>query len=283
MSFFRGSHKFILQLKMDDMLPQEEQPIKILTNLGLTYREAKIYLTLNRIGKATVKELSAAAHMDRPNVYGVIAKLQKLNLIEQMLTTPIVYKSVPMDQGVGMMLDHKKHELTELSIETKKLLKTYKNIRMYQLQEGCKLKIIPKETPTQKKFDELFSGTEKLNEAVCYWPDPSSILSWDYPIWKKLLKKNVEVHLIVYIPANKKLPEKAQELTKNPLFKIRYIESPPKISLSIYDQKKAFLSTSLSPSESSFLLVDNIDFVAFFQDYFEMLWQKSSDRYPIFS
>ena len=257
------------------MLTQEEEPIKLLTNLGLTCREAKIYLTLNRIGKATIKDLSAAAHMDRPNVYGVISKLQKLNLIEQMLATPIVYKAVPMGQGVEMMLEHKKHEFTELTRETKKLLKTYSNIRKERLQEECKLRIIPKETPTQKKFDELFAGTEKQNEAICYWSEPSSVLSWDYPIWKMLLKKNVEVRLIVYIPPDKKLPEKAQELTKNPLFKIRYIDSPPKISITIHDQKKAFLSTSLSP-DSSFLWVDNVDFVAFFQDYFEMLWQKSS-------
>jgi sugar-specific transcriptional regulator TrmB len=263
---------------MGRMLPQEEQLITTLTSLGLTFREAKIYLTLNRLGQATIKELSAAAHMDRPNIYGVIEQLQKLNLVEQMLTTPIAYKAVPMDQGVEMMLDHKKHAFTELSKETSKIIKTYKNYRNQQLQEECKLAIIPKETPTQKKFAELFAGTERLNEAVCYWPEPSSILSWDYPIWKKLLKRNVEVRLIVYIPADKRLPEKALQLTKNPLFKIRYLDAPPKNSLTIHDQKKAFLSTSLS-SDSSFLWVDNIDFVAFFHDYFVMLWQKASEHH----
>lgn len=261
------------------MLSQHEEPIQILTNLGLTYREAKIYLTLNKIGNATIKELSKAAHMDRPNIYGVIAKLQKLNLIEQMLTTPIVYKAVPMAQGVEMMLNHKKHELTELSRETKKLLKIYRNTRNEQLPQECSLRIIPKETPTQKKFDELFEATEKLNEAICYWPEPSYVLSWDYPIWTQLLKKNVEIRLIVYIPPNKTLPEKAQELTKNPLFKIRYLDAPPKISMTIHDQKKAFLSTSLSMN-SSFLWVDDVEFVAFFQDYFLMLWQKSSEHHP---
>lgn len=260
------------------MLPQEEQPIKILTTLGLTYREAKIYLTLNSLGKATIKELSVTAHMDRPNIYGVIAKLQRLNLIEQMLTTPIVYKAVPMDQGVEMMLEHKRHDLNDLSRETKKLLKTYKSVRS-KLQEECKLAIIPKKMPAQKKFDELFAGTEKLNEAICYWPDPSRIINWDYPIWKKLLKRNIEIRLIAYLPPDKRLPEKVHELTKNPLLKIRYINFPPKISLTIHDQKKAFLSTSLS-TNSSFLWVNNIDFVAFFQEYFDMLWQKSSEQHP---
>lgn len=262
------------------MLPQEEQPIKILTNLGLTYREAKIYLALNRTGKATIKEIAAATHMDRPNIYGVIAKLQKLNLIEQMLTTPIVYKAVPMDQGVEMMLEHKKHDLTELNKETKKLLNTYRNTQKSQLLDECKLAIIPKKTPTQKKFQELFEGTEKLNEAICYWPEPTRVLSWDYPIWRKLLKRNVEIRLVVYIPSDKSLPEKALELTKNPLFQVRYLDAPPKISLTIHDQKKAFLSTSLSP-DSSFLWVDNVDFVAFFHDYFEMLWLKASGHHPL--
>ncbi len=260
------------------MLEQDEQPIKILTNLGLTYREAKIYLALNRTGSAKIKELALAAHMDRPNIYGVISKLQKLNLIEQLLTTPIIYRAVPMDQGVAMMLDHKKRDLTELSRETKKLLNIYKNSPQKQMHEEHKLAIIPKETSTQKKFEELFAGTEKFNEAICYWPEPISVLSWDYNIWKNLLNKNVEIRLIVYIPPGKSLPEKAKELIKNHLLKIRYIDSPPKIALTINDRKKAFLSTSLSP-DSFFLWVDDEDFVAFFYDYFEMLWQKSSN-YP---
>ncbi len=260
------------------MLPLEEEQLKILTALGLTVREAKIYFTLNRIGKATIKNLSAAAKMDRPNVYSVVAKLQKLNLIEQMLTAPIVYMAVPFGQGVQMLLEHKKSEFNELSEATKELLKSYKPTNT-EAHEENKLMIIPKETPTEKKFEELFAHTEKLNEAVCYWPDPKISLYY-LPIWKKMLKKHVEIRLIVYLPSAKELPKSVIELMQNPSFKMRFTNSPPKIALSIHDQREAFLSTSMSISESSHLWVKSVGFVSFFQDYFDMLWQNCTETNP---
>jgi len=91
------------------MLSLEEKNIKILIELGLTYREAKIYYTLNRLGEITIKDLAENAHMDRPNIYGVIKKLQKLNLIEQIIDSPVSYKAVPLEQCVQMLLEQKAH------------------------------------------------------------------------------------------------------------------------------------------------------------------------------
>ncbi len=259
------------------MLYLDEEHLRILTSLGLTVREAKIYFALNKIGKASIKDLSVAAKMDRPNVYGVITKLQKLNLIEQMLTTPIVYKAVSFDQGVQMMLEHKRNEFSELSESTKELIRYYKRVDKKLPCEESKLIIVPKKKPTEKKFDELFSRTEKSNEAICYWPDPEISLNYLHR-WKNMLKKNVAIRLIVHMPTKKELPPQVIELMHNQLFKLRFIADLPKIALSIYDQKEVFLSTSMSTSESSHLLVRSVGFVSFFHDYFELLWEKSTEK-----
>ncbi len=261
------------------MLSIDDESLKILTGLGLTVREAKIYCILDKIGKATIKDISAAAKMDRPNIYGVITKLQKLNLVEQILTTPIIYQATPFDQGVEMLLEHKRTEFSQLTDATKTLLKSHKHSNTEPIREENKLMIIPKKTPTEKKFDELFASTQKLNEAVCYWPDPKISLHW-LPIWKKMLKRNVEIKLIVYLPSAKELPKPVLELMQNPAFSVRFTSSKPKIALSIHDQREAFLSTSMSISESSHLWVKSVGFVSFFQDYFDMLWQNCTDTNP---
>ncbi len=258
------------------MLSLEEKNIKILIELGLTYREAKIYYTLNRLGEVTIKDLSENAHMDRPNIYGVIKKLQKLNLVEQIIDSPVSYRAVQLEQGVQMLLEQKKNAFSELSKAAKELLESNKLGNREKLYEESKLMIIPKQTPTVKKFDQLFQETKQLNEAICYWSNPKLSLRY-IPIWKKLLKKNVKIRLIVYLKPGKELPKQVLLLTKNPLFKIKYANSMPKIALSIYDKKDAFLTTSMKPSDSMHLWVRSVDFVSFFEEYFEMLWEKSAE------
>jgi sugar-specific transcriptional regulator TrmB len=261
-----------------NMLHDDQKNIETLTELGLTYREAKIYFTLNKIGQATIKNLASAAKMDRPNVYGVIRKLQKLNLIEQLVTNPILIKAVPLDQGVLTLLENKKKEVTKLSVAAKELIQAFKvSDEDARLENGCKIMVIPKSKAAARKFKKLFYTTEKSNEAICYWPNEEASLGL-IPLWKVMLKKNVQIRLVVYLPEDEKLPPKVLNLTKNPAFKIRYMSSKPKIPLSIYDEKDAVLATSMSREESLFLWVNSVDFVGgFFLDYFEMLWQNSSE------
>jgi sugar-specific transcriptional regulator TrmB len=258
-------------------MSKDQENLKVLTTLGLTSREAKIYFTLNKIGKATIKDISTAARMDRPNVYGVVSMLQKLNLIEKMLARPVVFKAVPLNQGVLMMLEKKRKEFTELSVATKELLQTCKHLEdETSSEEGCQLMIIPKEKATDRKFDELFARNQKTNDAICNWSYMKSSLEYFLPFWKKLLKRNVKMRLIVYLQGKEKVPFNVLGLNKKGIFEIRYMNTPPKIALSIYDEREAFLSTSMIPHESSHLWVNSVAFVAFFHDYFEMLWQNST-------
>jgi sugar-specific transcriptional regulator TrmB len=260
------------------MLSNDQENLKILTSLGLTSNEAKIYFILDKIGATTIKGISTAARMDRPNVYGVVSRLQKLNLVEKMLARPIVFKAIPLNQGVPMLLEHKRKDLSELSTAAKKLIETCKHSECEAPSGGeCQIMIIPKEKQTERKFEELFAHTYRTNEAICNWSYMKSSFKNFIPVWKNWLKRNVKIRTIFYLPGEEELPSSILGLSKKGSFEIRYMDTPPKIALSIYDEREAFLSTSRLPSESVHMWVNGAGFAAFFHDYFEMLWRNSTE------
>jgi Predicted transcriptional regulators len=98
-----------------------DEDTKLLTRLGLTELQAQVYLTLARMEKATLRDLSAAAKTDRANVYRVINRLQELNLIEKLLATPTVFRALPLAEGIKMLLEKKDQEHNEIKAKNKRV------------------------------------------------------------------------------------------------------------------------------------------------------------------
>jgi len=57
---------------------QEEEPIQAFTNLGLTYLQAKVYVTLLKFGSssANVKKIALHAAMARQDIYRILPVLE---------------------------------------------------------------------------------------------------------------------------------------------------------------------------------------------------------------
>jgi len=68
---------------------KQQTDTKVLTQLGLTSFQAQVYLTLTKLGTSNAKTIASIDRLDRANVYRVMTDLQKLNLVEKMLTKPI--------------------------------------------------------------------------------------------------------------------------------------------------------------------------------------------------
>jgi len=64
-----------------------EENIRVLTNLGLTTGQAKVYLTLATLEKATAKEASDHSNIARQEVYRLLAELEDKSLIERILAS----------------------------------------------------------------------------------------------------------------------------------------------------------------------------------------------------
>ena len=84
-----------------------EDEAKLFTNLGLTYLQTKVYLTLVNCGEATAKRIAVDANIDRPDVYRVIDGLVKQGFIEKRIQNPVRFKAFPIEEVVEALLKRK--------------------------------------------------------------------------------------------------------------------------------------------------------------------------------
>ncbi|PVX24325.1 MAG: hypothetical protein CW691_07915 [Candidatus Bathyarchaeum sp.] len=78
----------------------EDNEVKTLIKLGLTRRQAMVYLCLIRSGTSTIKTISKGTNIARQHIYKVISTLNELGLVEKVLTSPTKFKAVPIQVGL---------------------------------------------------------------------------------------------------------------------------------------------------------------------------------------
>jgi len=90
----------------------DNEHVQILTDLGLTLLQAKTYLALSQLGKATVKTISKTANVARQDVYRVMLALEKLGLAEKIVAKPTMYKATPIKEGIYFCFKRKLNNTT---------------------------------------------------------------------------------------------------------------------------------------------------------------------------
>ena len=108
-----------MSLKKDEAL--------ILTKLGFTQTQTKLYLTLLKIGNANGRTLAEHAKVPGSIVYRAIDELQKKGLVEKEISQPYTFTATPIQQGLQMLIDQKTEECKKIRKETEKFIKKTKN------------------------------------------------------------------------------------------------------------------------------------------------------------
>jgi sugar-specific transcriptional regulator TrmB len=255
-----------------------DEDTKLLTRLGLTELQAQIYLTLAKMDKATLRDLSAAAKTDRANAYRVITRLQELNLIEKLLANPTMFRALPLDEGIKMLLEKKDQEHNEIKAKTKQLLDRYRKVNQDVIGEDVsQFILVPDGRLTKRKVAEMIDSNQKTHDILIYWSDFKHQAKAVAAMWNSVLLRGIKVRIIVFLDEDERLPKAILCLCKNPLFEVRQASAPPKVTLSIIDGKETLISVtpSISPRGKPGLYVQNHGVVGLVQEYFELAWRDS--------
>lgn len=251
---------------------------KLLTRLGLTELQAQVYLTLAKMDKATLRDLSSAAKIDRANVYRVINRLSELNLIEKLLATPTIFRALPLADGIKMLLEKKDQEHNEIKAKTRELLSHCKKASQDTLSDDVsQFSLVPDGRWTKRKVAEMINSNHETHDILIYWSDFKSQTKEVTSMWTKVLLRGVKVRIIVFLEKNERLPRSILCLRSYPHFKVRKASTPPKVTLSIIDGRETFISVtpSISPRGKPGLYVHNHGVVGLVQDYFDLAWRDS--------
>ena len=100
---------------------QIDEPIQTFMSLGLTFLQAKLYLTLVKLGNSggEVRKISRESNIARQDVYRILPQLEKLGLAVKIIASPTIYCATPLENGFSMLLNQKTDEYIELQKKAK--------------------------------------------------------------------------------------------------------------------------------------------------------------------
>ncbi len=251
---------------------------QILGNLGLTTLQAEVYITLARLNEATIKTISTVTKIDRANVYRVITRLQEIYLVQKILASPTVFRALPVNEGIKMLLERKEKQDKIIKTQTNALLKKYEHNKVdTPYCEGCEFALIPIGKFTQRKVDEMVNSNRITHDIIIYWRDFDAQTNDVVDRWRKLLERGIKLRIIVYLEKNQSLPRKVQLLKRYSEFQIRKTPNPPRATISLIDRDQTLVSVTptLLSEEKPGLWTNNQGLVGILCDYFDSIWHQS--------
>ena len=154
-----------------DILPFE------LRKLGLTEREAKIYLVSLELAKATAYEIAKKVNVSRPTVYRVLKDLEKKKLVSQVRSKNKNYFTASSPEELLGILKIKRREAEEQEREFLRIISILQT--KYSIKNKCKIKVY-KGPKSHKGLLELFSTTPSKEIKVIFFGKKSVNLKKEY-------------------------------------------------------------------------------------------------------
>ena len=263
------------------MMGIEEKTIKILHNLGLTPLQAKIYMVLIQIGKEKIQTIAKEANTDRANTYQAIAQLQKIGLIEKILSRPNFYQALPLEDGISTLLRYKERQYSEIQKQAQELRQLQQHSRTVLKEKEYEFKVYAREKG--KLLDTIRNSMIYAQESFDLLLNSKSFCTCVLDLAKDQLgciRRGVKYRLITpRMNLDSKQMKILQTLIAQPNFQIKFISYTPNSELIIRDKKK--VSVTLLPNaglgEGRILTSDHQGCIEMFQNHFDTIWDQAEN------
>ena len=260
-----------------------DEPVETLINLGLTVLQAKVYLSLAKQGTSTGRTTAKDAKVAPQDVYRVLAELQETGLVEKIIAKPNKYCPMPINQGFAMLIKRRKNQTKQLERSVKTVSKLFQSaIKGAQKTEEGDFILIGKKEPLENRAHQMVetahANLDLMNEINDGMIGHDSL----YTLEAKFLNRCGRIRDIL----SKATP--TFHLTKTfcslqqryPEFQARYLDFPAPAILMIKDGKEALVSTKAKTKTlmQPFLWTDNLVLVQIIQQWYNQVWEKSSQE-----
>ena len=256
----------------------EDVNIQTLINLGLNRSEARVYSALYEIGTATATTIAKASKVPRPDVYGALSKLNELGLVEKIIAHPLMFRSVPIETGVSVLLEQKSKKHNELKYKSASLIRRLnkKNIYNDYYYQGSQFVLIPSKEVLIKRLKKTIEETKTSIDIITSWKRfKFGCYRLAEPL-EKAWSSGVEGRVIIE-EIDKPALDFVKTYWKKPNAKIRHFKLPPKSVMAMYDEKEVFIfiDPTADMTECPALWSNNPNLVHMAKSYFETSWKKA--------
>ncbi|MFW9926780.1 MAG: MEDS domain-containing protein [Candidatus Thorarchaeota archaeon] len=259
--------------------------IKTLADFGLTPYEAKIYITIVKLGLTTASKIAKSSKIRREEVYRTLPKLEQAGLVERVLGRPAKVRALPIEDVLSMLMNRKedeaRREIKELGEKREKLLQAYQEgfEGIQEIEEAPHFTLISEKDAVSMKITSLMDHSRTTVDFVDSFENAIRfVLTYSDPL-RNAKKRNVDVRIVTEQPDRTDLiPDTIKKHVPENTFSIRYCEDLPSQYV-LFDNKQALITTSAGTtlSESKFLWTDDPSLVKIIQRDFNELYRASVD------
>lgn len=268
------------------MIQCSGEETEVMSKLGLTTSEAKVYLALTQIGESQIGLISKATGIQRTHLYQVLRSLEKKGLVEKEIDTNSKYKAESPTEALDLLVKGKKEQIFQIETRAKIIAENLikqaqarnQTIRDTQKEGYNQFTLIPGKAVFHRLREMLQRSQESVNVVTTQTRFSPAITEFANDC-EKALVRGVKIRVITedYL-LDETAMEMMQNLRKRPSFKVRCLLSfSPGTIVTIVDKKEAcvILSSTASFIEAPALWVSNSCLIAVLQNYFEDMWNTS--------
>ncbi len=253
--------------------------VDVLVGLGLSGRQARVYLAALKLGGGRVQAIADLSLVSRQEIYRLIGGLQEMGLMRKHLTNPTTYTTAPFEEVADLLLQQKTNQLNSLSQQVNLLkLKLNRDTR-------CAVAVDLKpcfgtifESDRGKKYLQALKGANKSVEAVVSWRRFKQINIHCQNQLQNALKNDAALKIVTEKPLNHHLPKWIKpSLAKYANFSFKLLQATPSVAVSIFDQNTADIAfdpnSSLTKGPDLWTTTPSI--TALCQEYFNAIWTQA--------
>lgn len=254
----------------------KEVDVKTLVGLGISQTQAKVYLALIERGTSTIRAAASVAGVGRPDTYRAMLELKEASLVETIVSSPTMYKPIPLSEAVSILIEQKQKEMATLKEKSEKLLEGYENRLFCPTTSGdTEFVLVPKGATCVKKCIaaiknskvsiDIMTSSKMFNQTIL--PANKSIL--------EAANRGVKIRFIVDRDSMKNgLSEIFANYCKKFSFDIKHLPTLPQPFIAIYDRSESQIATSTEEdfTQEAILWSNNPVLVGVVRDYFDTIW-----------
>lgn len=236
-----------------------------LEKIGLTKNEAKVYMTLLRMGSASVGRITEESGVHRRNVYDAIERLVKKGMVGHVLKGKIKYFEPASPRCLLNILEDEKDVLEEKRKGISSILPELLKIHGSRERESV---IIYKGVKGMKTVLEDILKSGETNHVLGAHKPPKQISNYLSNFHRRRVKLGVRDRLIFH----RNDTDRARKLAGMPLTEIRFFpegSNDSRTAINIYGDNVAILMWS----DPIAIVIKNREVAKSFREYFQLLWK----------
>ena len=257
----------------------QKENIKTLVGFGLSGTQARICLAVAAIGTSTIREISEASGVGRPDTYRAVLELENKGLIEKTVSTPTKYNLLSLPDVLSILVGRRETESLELQERSAKLLEEYEKKITNEQVADSQFVLVPGGKAFSNRLDKLIENSQK---SICLIASQKVLMQFlvrRLEMLEKAMQKGVTIRITTEKLKNSLLTKTMFRLQKKAHLESRYMTILSPFSLVVFDEKEILVSTKAQRANDNLASVysNNSSLVELAQNYFNDAWFSAAE------